>query len=234
MGSSTPYSESFFASWEDRSRSSAEAILPVVLERVRPTSAIDVGCGFGTWTEVLERRVSEVVSVDGEWIPSHARRSGFLERDLERPLAFDRAFDLAISVEVAEHLSPARAESFVADLVRLAPAVLFSAAIPGQGGADHINEQWQSYWARLFAQHGRFPHDVVRPVVWGDPAVERWYAQNALLYTTEPSEVPMLDVVHPAHYVSAINSRSAQHHVARLLRRSERSLRRAYSRAARR
>jgi hypothetical protein len=52
-----------------------------------------------------------------------------------------------VSLEVAEHLQPKRSASFVADLVALAPAVLFSAAIPGQPGTDHINPRWQDEWA---------------------------------------------------------------------------------------
>jgi len=93
-----------------------------------------------------------------------------------------RTFDLAVSLEVGEHLPESAAKTFVESLTRLAPVVLFSAAIPGQGGTSHVNEQWPEYWSRLFANHGFDPADVVRPRIWGDERVEFWYAQNVILY----------------------------------------------------
>jgi SAM-dependent methyltransferase len=156
------------------------------------------------------------VGVDGDCVPPAARDDGFVAGDLELPLELGRRFDLAISMEVAEHLSPASAERFVADLARLAPAVLFSAAIPYQGGEHHQNERWQSYWAALFARQGLYPHDVVRPAVWTDPEVEPWYAQNTLLYTGDPGPSVTLDLVHPRHYLSALRARTARRRFERL------------------
>ena len=60
--------------------------------------------------------------------------------------------------------------------------MLFSAAIPGQPGTHHINEQFPWYWQKLFARHGYVALDVVRPRVRHNPAVEPWYSQNVLLY----------------------------------------------------
>ena len=81
-----------------------------------------------------------------------------------------------------EHLSPGRADGFVADLCRLAPLVLFSAAIPHQGGDHHVNEQWQSYWAERFGALSYRPIDLVRPAIWKDERIPWFYRQNYLLY----------------------------------------------------
>jgi hypothetical protein len=118
-------------------------------------------------------------------------------------------FDLAISVEVAEHLPPSHSGRFVKELVALAPVVLFSAAIPLQGGVDHQNERWQSYWQGLFEREGYRALDVIRPRVWDDPEVTPFYAQNALLYAspdtqfrsepTPPTGWP-LDLVNPRFF----------------------------------
>ena len=88
-----------------------------------------------------------------------------------------------------------------ADLVALAPHVLFSAAVPGQGGNNHINEQWQSYWADRFAAHGYGPRDIVRPAVRDDRSVAYWYRQNAVLYSKGfPTERAVnFDWVHAEH-----------------------------------
>jgi hypothetical protein len=132
-------------------------VLPIVFELCRPRSAIDVGCLFGAWAAECRRLgVDEVVAVDGGYvsvsdllIPGDA----FLAHDLNQPLRLERKFDLAISLEVAHYLPESRAGGFVADLCELAPMVLFSAAIPHQGGIGHVSEQWPG-WAERFAEHG--------------------------------------------------------------------------------
>lgn len=201
------YDASFYAQQSARSRSSASEVLPIVVEYFKPSSVIDVGCGVGTWASVCqELGVREVVGLDGAYVdPSLLQISAddFQAKDLETLSASDaeRRFDLALSVEVAEHLSHEAAPRFVSFLCASAPVVVFGAAIPGQGGLKHINEQPQSYWAAHFAANGYFPLDLIRARVWSHPDVEYWYAQNTLVYVNDPklaaSPPPILDIVHP-------------------------------------
>ncbi len=182
------YTDTFYAVLDTTALPSARRIVPLLLELIEVKSAVDVGCGNAAWLAVLkEHGVTDVLGIDG----AHASRrhlripeEQFTAASLEEPLTIDRRFDLAISLEVAEHLSPKRAEGFVADLTRLAPIVLFSAAIPGQGGVHHVNEQWPDYWAALFDARGYAPIDAIRWRVLGDPAVAWWYAQNILLFAS--------------------------------------------------
>jgi hypothetical protein len=109
--------------------------------------------------------------------------------NLENPRPLDRAFDLACSLEVAEHLPEHVARAFVRALANSAPAILFGAATPGQGGEGHVNEQWQDYWVSLFEDEGYRPVDAIRPHVWGNQHVAWWYQQNTLLYFKE-GQVP--------------------------------------------
>ncbi|KRA46183.1 class I SAM-dependent methyltransferase [Devosia sp. Root635] len=172
----------------------------------------DIGCGTGTWlAAALEAGTEATFGIEGDWVTPAMlddARIAFAPQDLEKRFAGPRV-DLALSLEVAEHLSPARADSFVADLVALAPAVLFSAAIPGQGGVGHLNEQWQSWWAERFAAHGYRAYDVIRPAIWTDDAIPAWYRQNVVLYLAEPlpgltpTEPALLDRVHPAFWARA-------------------------------
>lgn len=121
-----------------------------------------------------------------------------------------------MSLEVAEHLTPARADSFVEDLTRLSDVILFSAAIPGQHGLNHVNEQWQFYWAEKFLQRDYIAVDCIRPKIWSNNSVEWWYCQNILVYVkrTELGHYPKLqefylnhrdaitlNLVHPKLYV---------------------------------
>jgi SAM-dependent methyltransferase len=183
------YDELFYRNHRERSLRSAREIVPVVLEFVRPRRVVDVGCGVGQWLSVFsESGVEEVLGVDGDYVRPEMLlipRERFVARDLSEPLGIEEKFDLAVSLEVAEHLHEEHAAGFVASLVALAPLVLFSAAVPLQGGTHHVNEQWPDYWARHFARHGYLPVDCVRPRVWDSEQVETWYAQNTLMYASE-------------------------------------------------
>jgi SAM-dependent methyltransferase len=152
-------------------------------------SLVDLGCGLGIWPNAfLEHGVSTVIGVDGEYVQRDLMvlpESHFTFHDLTQPFKLDRKFDLASSLEVAEHLPRDRAEGFVEDLTDLAPVVLFSAAIPGQGGTHHVNEQWQDYWAKLFAARGYRAIDVIRPAVWSMPKLQQCYKQNTLIYASD-------------------------------------------------
>ena len=152
-----PYDSAFFRRNVSNSRLAAEAIVPLLLAEMPIQSAVDIGCGTGPWAATLSKLgVPEVLGVDGDYVDHNLleiHKDKFIHKDLDKPFDLGRTFDLAISVEVAEHLS------FVADLTSLAPIVLFSAALPGQGGIDHRNERWLSYWAGLFLTHDYRPLD---------------------------------------------------------------------------
>ena len=185
----------------------AREILPLLIEMLRPTSILDVGCGAGHWLAVAaELGVRDILGVDGDWVLKTQLvlpRDKLLVHDLSQPLSLGRTFDLAISLEVGEHLPAARARSFVEMLCSVSNNVVFSAAIPGQGGRHHVNEQWPAYWARLFSQFGFECYDVLRPRIWNNSRVLWYYAQNCLIFVRAgtvnnlgtPGEP--LSVVHP-------------------------------------
>lgn len=183
----TIYSPTFYRTYRDESYRSAAVVAPLVMEMVGPRRVLDVGCGIGTWLAAFgESGAVEIRGVDGAYVDQSLLRippDRFTPLDLGKELAIDGApFDLAVSLEVAEHLPQSRAASFVADITRHAPVVLFSAAIPFQGGDHHVNEQWLEYWVELYARNGYVAIDCIRPRVWDDERVAYYYAQNTLLY----------------------------------------------------
>lgn len=208
MGTGAYYDEGFYAAQREGSLRSARSIVPLVIDALHPSSVVDVGCGVGTWLKVFrEVGITDAWGIDGDYVGRKSLlfpEDAFVAADLAEGVSLDRTFDLAVSVEVAEHIDAEHAERFVGTLTSLSPAVLFSAAIPRQGGASHVNERWPSYWARIFAVHGYQPLDLFRGRIWDDPDVEAFYAQNLLLYAdpgarakiTVP-ESPPLDIVHP-------------------------------------
>ena len=201
------YSTTFYRDIQHGSRISAEIILPPIFQAIRPKTVVDVGCGVGTWLSVAKKLGASCVGFEGQWVDGVAPDELDIRvTDLEKPLPSVGNFDLAMCLEVAEHLSNTRGVSIVSDICRLSDYVLFSAAIPGQGGTNHSNEQWQSWWADLFAQNDFVMFDCVRPSVWENRAVEWWYRQNVFLYVAKSkadtvnlprqSNIP-IDSVHP-------------------------------------
>lgn len=185
----TNYDHEFYGELKNTARPSADVIVPLVLEHLDVRSVVDVGCGAGWWLEAFRAHgVEDVLGLEGNWIEADQvvlPPEVFVRRQLEGKLDLDRTFDLAMSLEVAEHLSEAAGPGFVDQLCALAPVVLFSAAIPSQGGPGHINEQWPTYWAGHFARNGYRPVDAVRMHVWDDGRVSWWYRQNVLLFASD-------------------------------------------------
>lgn len=197
-------------------------IAPMVYDIVKPKSVIDIGCGLATFLRAFKNLgVSDVLGIDGHWVnrellSKYIQLSEFQEADLESRISIPRKFDLAISVEVAEHLSAGRADSFVEDLCALSDQILFSAAIPGQGGDNHINEQWVSYWKEKFEKRGYVMLDIFREKMWNNPDILWWYRQNIFLFVKRDSalherfkdkEGDVLNVVHPDLYHTWTNYR---------------------------
>jgi cyclopropane fatty-acyl-phospholipid synthase-like methyltransferase len=212
------YKDEFFRDRHARTVYAAETILGHVTP-VLPalTSAVDIGCGVGTWLSVLARQgVPEIRGVDGHWVDVAnlaIPAACFTHHDLQADRDFGRRFDLAISLEVAEHLPPARAPGFTAWLAALSDVILFSAATPRQGGRNHFNEQWQEYWAGLFANQDYVPVDFIRARIWDDLKIATWYRQNLLLYVRRsrlqdlrlPAPAPgPLSVVHPEVFMEKL------------------------------
>lgn len=213
------YSSNYYEGIKSSSAPSARQVVRVVMDLVRPQSIVDVGCGSGAWTRAFkEAGVPKVLGIDGFYVKDEQLLIDpreFKRADLAQPLQLAESFDLAISLEVAEHLPSSRAASFVADLARLSPVIMFSAAVPGQGGTHHINEQWPSYWAAHFSKLDYVWFDVIRPKIWSNPEVKWWFRQNILMFVRKDvvsrhpwaanyirTDAP-LDIVHPEAYETA-------------------------------
>ena len=182
------YNENFYTDQQDGSVASAKIILPLVLDILPPVkSVVDFGCGVGSWLSVLrEHGVTEIQGIDGDWVQTEMLKipaQNFRQIDLDKAIVLDKKYDLAMSLEVAEHLCPEAAADFVKSICNASDFILFSAAIPGQGGTGHINEQRHSYWIALFAENGYTMFDAIRPQIWHNDSIEVCYRQNALLFS---------------------------------------------------
>ncbi len=186
------YNSSFYDFQMDGSYKSAVLYVKHLANYIMPLSVVDLGCGRGTWLKAFgEAGAKNLVGFDGSWNSQ--------EKMLDQNISFkpvnlnsftpnqNDKFDLAMSLEVAEHLSLSSARNFVSALTNLSDVVLFGAAYSHQGGSDHINEQPHTYWAKIFLDFGYVPYDIFRPFFWGNPDVEVWYQQNTFLYVKSSS-----------------------------------------------
>jgi SAM-dependent methyltransferase len=246
--SEQPFGSGFFTAYVEGALRSARVVVPLVRELLDPRSVVDVGCGTGAFLRVFrEGGVDDVLGVDGGYVDRRLLlipEDRFQAADLGEPLRVGREFDLALCLEVADDLAPERAEPFVRSLTALAPAVLFSAAVPAQGGQCQRNEQWPDYWIALFRERGYAAFDCIREALWNRPEVEWWYAQNTILFAREEvaarrpqlrarSREPVLPLVHPRLYLAVQASRRERARGPFPVRRIVAALRRAGARLAR-
>ena len=200
-----------------------DVIAALLVSLLSPKSVVDFGCGVGHMAAAMRSAgVPRVLGVDGPWVPYDRRMlsaTEFIEHDFRHSLNLVERFDLAISLEVGEHLRADLAAGFIRELSACAPVVAFSAAIPHQGGTFHVNEQWPKYWTKLFREQGFVPLDCLRPRLLSDDRVATCYSQNLILYVSEDQpelnarlatdttswEDYPLPMVHPKVYAEWIN-----------------------------
>lgn len=201
------YNETFYAAFENTTKKAAQIILPHIVERVKPKSAVDFGCGEGVWLRVLKDIDNdvEILGMDGDYVKKEELKipeECFKACDLSVRVTLEKKYDLAISLEVAEHIAESSADIFVDNITDCADNILFSAAIPGQGGTNHVNEQWQSYWIKKFEERGYFVDFSVRNYFWEVKEITPWRRQNLLFFSKEkkyllPEAKVCVDVVNP-------------------------------------
>jgi hypothetical protein len=167
---------------------SVQVVVPLLLEYITATSVVDCGCKHGEWLSVFRQHGAiRLQGFDRLMYQPYVMvdPTTFKVVDLGKPFSIDGHYDLSVCVEVAEHLPEPAAAPLVRALTAAAPVVLFSAAVPGQGGHGHLNEQPHAYWDELFAQRNFIKIDCLRPRIWQDPRVAWWYRQNLFVYAND-------------------------------------------------
>jgi|AntAceMinimDraft_17_1070374.scaffolds.fasta_scaffold03646_5 SAM-dependent methyltransferase len=164
----------------------AREIVPIILDMFSPKSVIDIGCGIGSWLKVFkDLGVSNILGVDGEYVKKdllYIKKNEFIPADLSKNFNIKKRYDIVLALEVAEHISEKDSDTFIENLVNHGNLILFSAAVPFQGGQNHLNEQWPEYWHTKFKKFGYSVYDVIRPKIWDNDKIEYFYKQNMFVY----------------------------------------------------
>ena len=235
MAGMNNYSADFYSSLEDSSNSSAATLVPILIDRFSPNSVVDFGCGGGAFPKAfIKNQILDVLGIEGEWalqFGNMSAESWLLIKDLTLPIDLQRKFDLAVCLEVAEHLPAEFARVLIKSLVDSSDRIAFSAAIPGQDGTDHINLAFPEYWARLFAEEGYFLEWDPRNTIWNNRRIAPWYRQNLLLFHKKSEQVQNYVVpesrFHPELFVEY---QTATFKLNKLIRRVVKLLQRQFSR----
>ncbi len=170
---------------------SPEEIVPVLVNLFKPESVVDIGCGIGTFLSVFKKHgIKDVIGVDGSWankalVEKYLAPGEFFEANLTNNFRLGRKFDIVLCLEVAEHLPEESAETLIDNIVALGDVVVFSAAVPNQGGQNHINEQPVEYWRQKFLLHKYHFLDIMRPALWTNNNIQWWYRQNMFVVVHE-------------------------------------------------
>src|SRR5713226_2791815 len=186
------YGDVFYDYIDRGARRSAAQMVPLIAQMLRPQSVLDVGCGRGVWlSEWINVGVPDSIGVDGDYVDTRRLaipNARFIALDISKPFDLGRSFDVIQSLEVAEHIDGAQADVFVENLCRHGDLIIFSAAVPGQGGEMHVNEQPLEYWCQKFSARGYHVFDWIRPGISAYSDIEPWYRYNCLLFAAADVE----------------------------------------------
>ena len=178
---------------EDAARESATVMAASMVEFFKPQTVIDVGCGTGALIEAFRQMGRDVYGLEysnAALAYCHKRALPVRKFNITRDNLDGHRYGLAVSFEVAEHLPAWNADRYIALLCSLSPLIVMSAATPGSGGTDHINEQPHSYWIGKLADKG-YSFDQASSAKlareWKAAGIAYWYADNVMVFrsTTE-------------------------------------------------
>ena len=184
------YTRDYYAdSVEGAAVQSAGVMARSIFECFRPKALIDVGCGTGALLAAFRELGCDVRGLEySDAGLAYCRNRGLpvekfnIETDR---LAAGKIYDVAVSFEVAEHLAAWKADGYVELLCGLAPVIVMSAATPGQGGHDHVNEQPHTYWIEKFHHRGYVIDQVTSARLsseWKTSGAASWYYDNVMVF----------------------------------------------------
>lgn len=184
------YSKDFFSYHKQLSLDSAKIIVKIFLNNININSVVDIGCGNGAWLRVfLDSGIKNILGYD---LSDHDQNTYLINKSfiktstniLDKDFKISNEFDLALCLEVAEHIPKRYSKKLVECLTSHSSIIMFSAAIPGQKGVGHINEQPPSFWRNLFIEKNFMEIDFIRPQIWKNYYIAWWYRQNVTVFVS--------------------------------------------------
>ena len=161
-------------------------------------SVVDVGCADGDLAKQWDADGYASFGIEGSDAAkefSVLREDQQIWYDIRTPMRYPMVVcDLVVSLEVAEHIEPEHANTYVKNLVMMntnGVGILLSAATPGQGGHYHVNCQFPDYWEKKFKYHEYIRDKCIeenikrRIAPWQSAAGIKAFYHNLLYFTME-------------------------------------------------
>ena len=184
------YNKIFYDSVEHRASHAASEIASIFQNYFEINSIKDIGCGSGIWAREFEKilRCEKITGYDLEsgikiaLSKNRETKINFIPIDFEKDKLNLRSTDLSLFLEVAEHLTPLTALRVIEEICRSSNYVIFSGAIKGQGGTNHINEQSARYWIKEFENNDFVAIDLFRERIKEMKKIPFYYRNNVFLF----------------------------------------------------
>lgn len=183
------YDKSFYSKKTKQQSILIQYLIPYFVARnLKIESVCELGIGTGKLLKEFTDffKIKDYIGYDLSIIPLEflcLDNKHFIACDLSLPFENKKHYDLAISLEVAEHLPEESAETFLDNLTGVNNKyIMFSSAIKGQGGYNHINEQPHEYWVEKFERRGYKYSLDIRDNIKEKADVPFWYKQNIIFF----------------------------------------------------
>ncbi len=141
--------------WDDHEAEVASLLAEYLADTYQPDTVVDIGCGSGTYLTFFEDMGVGVLGIDGESTGGFVLKpENFIQHDLRKKLILDEKYDMAICLEVIEHLQPEYEDVMMDSICDASDLIIFSAAKEGQVGTNHYNCQNKPHWLAHFLARG--------------------------------------------------------------------------------
>lgn len=148
------YNKRYFQTIEQAEKVQAESLADILIEMYDPKSVGDVGCATGLYlVPFLTRGVVAVGWDSADYAVDQKLVPGVEKADITETMVGINV-DLAICLEVLEHIDNDLCGGVIQNLVNMSELIIFSAAQPGQKGTGHINCKPKKHWETLFNIRG--------------------------------------------------------------------------------
>lgn len=169
----------------------AKRLAEWVKNELAPKTVLDIGCGPGIYVNCLTDLGIDALGIDiDERVKNHDNLRYQSLFDLQ-----DEHAEVVFCMEVAEHIDAVHADRIVEKVsAAVDHTLIWTAAIPGQGGVGHINLQDPGHWAEKFETHG-FRRNLEKEQQLKDYARQGyhmgWFVNNLLYFEKADSSRPL-------------------------------------------
>lgn len=150
------YTEEYFKQIIEEEEGQADRLASYLISTYQPKSVVDFGCANGLYLEPFYNTGNiHVLGLDySAEAVKMAKIPNIVLTDLRQPYNTVSKFDLALCIEVLEHIEEEYADIVVENIINSSDIVIISPATIGQGGVGHVNLQYKKYWKEKFEKEG--------------------------------------------------------------------------------